>query len=63
LIGTPDEVAEGIMNFKEAGVSQFIFHGWPKWEEMRRFSRDVIPLVRELERHQNEGHATKQLQR
>jgi alkanesulfonate monooxygenase len=55
LIGTPDEVAEGIMNFKAAGVSQFIFHGWPKWEEMRRFGRDVIPRVRKLEQRQNKS--------
>jgi alkanesulfonate monooxygenase len=57
LIGTPDEVAEGIMNFKEAGVSQFIFHGWPKWEEMRRFGRDVIPRVRTLEQRQDKSYA------
>jgi alkanesulfonate monooxygenase len=50
LIGTPDEVAAEILHFKNAGVSQFIFHGWPKWEEMRRFGRDVIPRVRALER-------------
>jgi len=57
LIGTPDEVAEGIMNFKDIGVSQFIFHGWPKWEEMRRFGKYVIPLVRTLEQRQNESYA------
>ena len=50
LVGTPDEVAAEILRFKSAGVSQFIFHGWPKWEEMRRFGRDVIPRVRTLER-------------
>ena len=43
LVGTPDEVASEILRFKSAGVSQFIFHGWPKWDEMRRFGRDVIP--------------------
>lgn len=57
LIGTPDEVAEGIMDFKAAGVSQFIFHGWPKWEEMRRFGRDVIPRVRTLEQRQDKSYA------
>ena len=43
LVGTADEVASEILRFKSAGVSQFIFHGRPKWDEMRRFGRDVIP--------------------
>jgi len=51
LLGSFDEVAAAILRFKNAGVSQFILHGWPKWEEMRRFGREVIPRVRALERH------------
>ncbi|MFZ1220973.1 MAG: LLM class flavin-dependent oxidoreductase [Chthoniobacterales bacterium] len=50
LVGTPDAVVDEIYRFKEAGVSQFILHGWPKWNEMRIFCRDVLPLVRERER-------------
>ena len=50
LVGTPDEVVDEIYRFKEAGISQFILHGWPKWEEMRIFCRDVLTLVRERER-------------
>lgn len=49
LVGTPEEVADEIHNFKEAGISQFILHGWPKLEEMRIFCREVIPLVRRRE--------------
>jgi alkanesulfonate monooxygenase len=49
MVGAPDEVAEEILKFKEAGVSQFILHGWPKWEEMRIFCREVLPLVRRRE--------------
>jgi alkanesulfonate monooxygenase len=50
LVGTPGEVVDEIYRFKEAGISQFILHGWPKWEEMRIFCRDVLPLVRQRER-------------
>jgi alkanesulfonate monooxygenase len=50
LVGTPEEVASGIMEYKAIGVSQFIFSGWPKLEEMIRFGRDVVPLVRDKER-------------
>jgi alkanesulfonate monooxygenase len=49
LVGSFDEVARGIMEFKEAGVSQFILLGWPSQDEMTRFGRDVLPVVRKLE--------------
>lgn len=50
LVGTPEEIASAIMEYKAIGVSQFIFSGWPKLDEMIRFGRDVLPLVREKER-------------
>lgn len=46
LVGTPNDVADGILGFRQAGVSQFILHGWPKWEEMRIFCREVLPLLK-----------------
>ncbi|PYI93665.1 MAG: alkanesulfonate monooxygenase [Verrucomicrobia bacterium] len=55
LVGTPDEVVDEIYRFKEAGISQFILHGWPKWEEMRIFCRDVLPLVRQREQMDERG--------
>lgn len=49
LVGTPRGVAEQIMAFGKIGVSQFILSGWPKLDEMIRFGRDVMPLVRAME--------------
>ncbi len=49
LVGTPAEIAAAFMEYKDAGVSQFILSGFPKLEEMIRFGRDVLPLVREKE--------------
>ncbi len=49
LVGTPDEVALGLMAFKQVGVSQFILSGWPKQAEMIRFGRDVLPIIRKQE--------------
>jgi alkanesulfonate monooxygenase len=46
LVGTPEEVAGEILAYEQAGISQFILHGWPKWEEMRIFCREVLPLLR-----------------
>jgi alkanesulfonate monooxygenase len=49
LVGTPAEIAEALFDYRAAGVTQFIFSGWPKLEEMRIFGREVIPLVRRRE--------------
>jgi alkanesulfonate monooxygenase len=49
LLGSYDEVAEQLISLGKIGISQFIFSGWPKWDEMVRFGREVIPRVRDLE--------------
>ncbi len=46
LVGSPDDVAETILDYAGAGVTQFIFSGWPKLEEMRIFASEVLPRVR-----------------
>jgi alkanesulfonate monooxygenase len=50
LVGTPADLARAFMEYKEIGVTQFIIAGWPKLDEMMIFGREVLPLVRELER-------------
>src|SRR5262249_47962069 len=46
LVGTPKDVAGAIIEYKKAGISQFILSGWPKLDEMIRFGSEVIPLIR-----------------
>jgi alkanesulfonate monooxygenase len=53
LVGSPDEIAGAIMDYKRAGVSQFVFSGWPKLDEMAFFAREVLPLVRACERRES----------
>jgi alkanesulfonate monooxygenase SsuD/methylene tetrahydromethanopterin reductase-like flavin-dependent oxidoreductase (luciferase family) len=50
LVGTPREVADAFLAYKDVGVTQFILSGWPEVDEVDRFGRDVLPLVREGER-------------
>jgi alkanesulfonate monooxygenase len=45
------------MEYKAAGVSEFIFSGWPARDEMRMFYTRVLPLVRELEREHHANRA------
>ena len=49
LIGSPEELADAFLAYKEVGITQFIISGWPKLEEMNIFGREVLPLVRERE--------------
>jgi alkanesulfonate monooxygenase len=49
-VGSFDEVAEAMMIYKRAGVSQFLLMGWPDLEEMTLFHREVLPRVRALEK-------------
>ncbi|MGH8508426.1 MAG: LLM class flavin-dependent oxidoreductase [Gammaproteobacteria bacterium] len=51
LVGTPDELAENFLEYKRVGVTQFIISGWPKLDEMLIFGREVLPLIRDAERH------------
>jgi FMNH2-dependent dimethyl sulfone monooxygenase len=46
FIGTPQQVADRIREFEEAGVDTLLLQFSPQIEEMERFARDVIPLVR-----------------
>jgi alkanesulfonate monooxygenase len=49
LVGSPEEVADGLMAYREVGVTQFILHGWPKLEAMMQFCREVVPILRARE--------------
>lgn len=49
LVGSAEEIASAIMEYKEIGITQFLFMGWPDLEEMTYFGREVLPLIREKE--------------
>jgi alkanesulfonate monooxygenase len=50
IVGSPGEVADALWEYRAIGVTQFLFMGWPDDEEMARFARDVLPIVRQRER-------------
>jgi FMNH2-dependent dimethyl sulfone monooxygenase len=45
LTGTPEKVAERILEFEAAGVDLLLLQFSPQYEEMERFAEEVIPLV------------------
>jgi alkanesulfonate monooxygenase len=50
LIGTPRELADAFLAYREVGVTEFILSGWPEVGEVEIFGREVLPLVRAGER-------------
>ncbi|MBV9772664.1 MAG: LLM class flavin-dependent oxidoreductase [Gemmatimonadetes bacterium] len=45
LVGTPEQVAEKILEFERAGLDLLLLQFSPQLEEMERFAEEVIPLV------------------
>jgi alkanesulfonate monooxygenase len=46
VVGTPQQVWEGLKEYMELGVTHFILSGFPHVEEAERFGRTVLPIVR-----------------
>jgi alkanesulfonate monooxygenase len=49
LLGSPKELAEAFLAYKQIGVSEFIISGWPELDELDIFGREVLPLIRRAE--------------
>jgi alkanesulfonate monooxygenase len=49
LVGSFEEVASAMLEYKAAGIGQFLFTGWPDIAEMEFFGRGVLPIVRRIE--------------
>ena len=48
LVGTPEQVAEALLDYYDLGVSTFLIRGFDPLEDAVAYGRDLIPLVREL---------------
>ena len=58
LVGSPEEIASAIMEYREIGITQFIFSGWPKLDEMTYFGKEILPLIRRKERMLSRAHSS-----
>ncbi|HEX4632866.1 MAG TPA: hypothetical protein VH163_03485 [Gemmatimonadales bacterium] len=46
LVGTPERIAERLLELERVGVDLVLLQFSPQLEEMERFAEEVIPLVR-----------------
>lgn len=51
LLGTPDEIADALLEYSRLGVTEFILSGWPEVDTIDRFGSEVVPRVRRQEVH------------
>jgi alkanesulfonate monooxygenase len=49
LVGSAEEVAAALLEYKKIGISQFLFMGWPDQDEMIFFGREILPAIRKQE--------------
>jgi alkanesulfonate monooxygenase len=49
LVGSADDIAAALLEYREAGVTQFLLSGWPDLEQIEFFGREILPRVRALE--------------
>ncbi len=45
LIGTPEQIANRVIEYEQVGIDLLLLQFSPQLEEMERFSKDVMPLV------------------
>jgi alkanesulfonate monooxygenase len=48
LVGTPQQVAEGLLDYYDLGVTTFLIRGFDPLDDAIAYGRDLIPLVRQL---------------
>ncbi|HEY0201124.1 MAG TPA: LLM class flavin-dependent oxidoreductase [Burkholderiaceae bacterium] len=48
LVGTPEQVAEALLDYYDLGVTTFLLRGFDPLEDAADYGRELIPRVREL---------------
>lgn len=48
LVGTPEQVAEALLDYHDLGVTTFLIRGFDPYDDAVAYGRDLIPRVREL---------------
>jgi alkanesulfonate monooxygenase len=48
LVGTPDQVADALLDYHELGVTTFLIRGFDPYEDAVQYGRELIPAFRHL---------------
>jgi alkanesulfonate monooxygenase len=47
-VGTPDQVADALLDYYEIGIRTFLIHGFDPLPDTLTYERDLIPRVKAL---------------
>jgi alkanesulfonate monooxygenase len=47
-VGTPEQVAEGLLEYYDLGVDHFLIRGFDPLQDAIGYGRELLPLVRDL---------------
>ncbi len=53
LVGSASEIVDAILEYRDVGVTQFLFAGFPDFEQLRFFGSEILPRLRERELHRS----------
>ena len=53
LVGTPEQVADALLDYHEAGVTTFLIRGFDPLDDAIDYGRSLIPLTRDLVRRRS----------
>ncbi|NVN32433.1 alkanesulfonate monooxygenase, partial [Endobacter medicaginis] len=48
LVGTPDQVADALLDYWRLGIDTFLIRGFDPIEDAHAYGRDLLPRVRAL---------------
>jgi alkanesulfonate monooxygenase len=54
LVGTPEQVADALLEYYDLGVDHFLIRGFEPLKDAITYGRDLLPIVRERIRSRNE---------
>ncbi len=57
LVGTPDQVAEGLLDYWDLGVQKFLIRGFDPIIDALEYGREILPRVRALVAQRGERHS------
>jgi alkanesulfonate monooxygenase len=57
LVGTPDQVAEAMLDYYDLGISTFLIRGFDPLVDAIQYGRELLPRVRALVAARDAGHA------
>ncbi|MBS7781096.1 LLM class flavin-dependent oxidoreductase, partial [Acidovorax sp. CCYZU-2555] len=46
LVGTPEQVADALLDYRDLGISTFLIRGFNPVEDAIAYGRDLLPLAR-----------------